>query len=127
MISITDIPIEVIKDFLLGNNYKIAKADKEIYDSAENIILNNKADYYPDTIIDWIITYNFFTSGNIMRMYKLTEINNLSKMQLNDLARKLGLDNNDKQSIINVLTYLHKIEMLQLLSDDIKFAELLPN
>lgn len=126
MTSITDIPISVIRDFLLQNNREIFGSDDTLYSLAQYLILNSKVDYYPDTVIDWIIAYNFTLSGQHLKIYRSAEIDAMSNKELNNLAVKLELDNNDKQSIINVLSYLHKLEALQLLPDEIKFVELLP-
>lgn len=89
MTSITDIPIRVIKDFLLQNDRKIFGSDDTLYSLAEYIILNGNADYYPDSIIDWIITHNFYLTGKPLRIYKSLEIDNLSTKELDDLATKL--------------------------------------
>jgi hypothetical protein len=141
MTSITDIPFGIIKDFLLENGIKLPKTETKTYDLAKDIILNSQAEFYPDTIIDWIIAHNFSLSGKQIKLYTLNEINNLSKKELSILSVKLGLDNDDEQSIINVLSYLHKIKTindrdhpnyspkvsnLQLLPDEVKFADLLP-
>lgn len=124
MTSITDIPISAIKDFLRRNNYR-ATNDK-LYDVAKDIILNSEADYYPDEIVNWIIAYNFYFSEEPLKTYKTTEIEKLSQKELSILARKLGSDKDDKETVLDVLSYLHKIDDYDLLTEDIKFMELLP-
>jgi hypothetical protein len=126
MTSITDIKFDDIKEFLIQNNIKIPSSKQETYNLAKDLILNNKAEFYSDSVIDWIIAYNFILSNKNIATYSLQQINSLSAKELTKLAKKLGSDDNKKQSIINVLTYLHKINKFGLLTDDIKFAELLP-
>lgn len=126
MTSITDIPFDDIKDFLLQNDIKIPINKEKAYNIAKDLIINNKAKYYPDSIIDWIIAYNFSQSAIEIPVYTLTEINTMSQEELDDLATILQSDNNSKESIINILSYLHKLQSFHLLSDEIKFAELLP-
>ena len=107
MTDVNDIPYADIVLFLTTNNVRLSSKQKN-YNTAFEMIKRDKNYIYPDSIIDWIIAYNF--DGNINK-YSKREIDSLNKEQLNDLAGQLGIfDSNDiKTSIINVLGYLRKL------------------
>lgn len=112
MTSITDVPLEDIKLFLTKNNVKVPTSNKSIYDTAFNLIIEGKANYYPDSLVDWIIAYNLSNEGRNIRTYTRGEINLMNDEELLDLANFLDIyeSNNLKQSVINVLRYLKKLD-----------------
>lgn len=112
MTSITNIPIKVIESFLKSNGVKIPINDKEIYQVAYNLIINQSDYYYPDIIIDWIIAHNLYNENRKIRTYSRGEIDVMSEKEVTKLAEKLEIfeSPNLKQSIINVLKFLKKLE-----------------
>src|SRR5579885_1559796 len=111
MTSIADVPIADIKDFLMKNRIKIDTNEKDIYDSAFNLILKGKGIGYSNNLIDWIIARNLLGEGKNVDYYTRGEIDLMSKKELEDLAKYLEINesNNIKQSVLNVLNYLHKL------------------
>lgn len=104
MTSITDVPIDDIKLFLFRNMIKIPVKDKDIYDTAFNLIIERKGNNHPDSLVDWIIAYNLFNEKRQINRYAREEIDFLSQQELKNLAESLDIfESNDiKQSIINV-------------------------
>lgn len=113
MTSITDVPLKDIKNFLIANSIVILGNDQYDYEAELELILNGKATNYPDTVIDWIIAYNLFNDRKKIRTYSKNEIDSLSNEELNKLAAMLEIynSNNTRDSIINVLRYLKKLDL----------------
>lgn len=109
MTSITDVSYDDIKLFLTTNGVRLSVSERNNYNQAFEMIKNDKNYFYPDSIVDWIVAYNF--DGNISS-YSKGEINLLSEDELNKLSKELGIfeSNNNKQSVVNVLKYLNKYE-----------------
>jgi hypothetical protein len=113
MTSITDVPLEDIKLFLTKNNVKIPTNNKSIYDTAFSMIITGKGNYYPDSLIDWIIAHNLLNEGKDIRIYTRGEIDLLPPRELKKLSNFLDIyeSNNLKRSVINVLKYLKKLDI----------------
>lgn len=112
MTSIGDVPYEDIKLFLKRNNIRISSNEKNNYNEVFKIIKAGKGQDYPDSLIDWIIAYNLLTGKIHVNRYSVADINLANKRELNELAESLGIfDSNDnKQSVLNVLRYLKKLD-----------------
>lgn len=127
MTSIRDISLRDLALFLSKNNIdidgNIYDFKEEIYYLAEDLIINSKAEFYPDSIIDWIVAYNFILSGKYIKNFQISEILSLSDDQLIALADLLNLDNT--KSIVNVLRYLNKLNIAESIPDEIFLTELL--
>lgn len=119
MTDITDIPYDDIISFLTSNNVKLYKNKNDNYDTVFDIIQQRKYDNYPDSIIDWIIAYNLYNEDRDIPHYTRGEINLMNKEELDQLALSLDIfeGNNIKQSITNVLKYLHKLDSKIIHSD----------
>lgn len=113
MTSIIDVPLEDIKSFLKNNNIKIFVKDKDDYAKAFDLIVNGKGVGYPDSIIDWIIAHNLANSDKEIKHYTRGEIDLMNDKELQKLADSLEIYDspNVKQSVINVLKYLHKLDI----------------
>lgn len=118
MTSIGDVSYGDIKQFLSNNGIKWSINDNENYQTVLKMIRAGQGENYPDSLIDWIIAYNFIVDRKTISNYNLKEIDLLSKEGLKILAEKLGIfeSNNLKQSVINVLNYLHKLDDKVILS-----------
>lgn len=104
---------------LLLKNNKIniashAKADF-IYKVAETRILQGRLQIYSDVIIDWIIAHNLINEDIKVRIYKESEINNMTDKELEDLYSFLSNgedigDRNPYNSVINILRFAGKLQ-----------------
>lgn len=113
MLSVTNLPTNDTKEFLSKNGVMIPENYDELQtkELARKYILQEGLTYYPDSIIDWIIAYNFKKHKLLIKSYTKEEIDDLSNNDLIILANKLGIyeGKNIKQYIINVLIYLEKL------------------
>lgn len=116
MTSINDVPYDDIEKFLIINDVELISKDQD-YNKAFKMISNDKNYIYPDIIVDWIAAYNL--NGKRFRNYSRGEIDLLSKNELTRLAKNLGVgdSNNHKQSVINVLKFLKKLDSKLIMKD----------
>lgn len=112
MTSITDVPYEDIKLFLTKNNVRISSNEKNNYDTVLKMIKAGKGTNHPDSLIDWIIAYNLLNDKIHVNRYSVTEINLANERELQELGELLGVsDSVDiKQSVLNILRYLKKLD-----------------
>ena len=109
MADIQDLSLGHVKKFLSMNGIIIPKDKKKIYDKAFKL-MNEKITLYDDvdvSIIEWMMAYNALKRNVIDKMYHIDDINELSEVELNKLAKNLGMQGNDVVSIVNILKFMH--------------------
>lgn len=119
MANIEDIPYQDIKDFLLGNDQPVPKNldgkenIKAGYTAAWNLIkkrnLTRKILFYPDNVIKWMMAYNLLQDKVKIPTYSSDDIMNMSKPELNSLAKLLGMKTVDRDTILDIYFYLGKL------------------
>lgn len=109
MTSIRDVSLEDIKSFLVKNDLIIPKNDIYIYDYAFDIIKKG-TNYYPDSVIEWIMAHNLINSNVEIRRYTKSEILSLSQNDLEKLTQSLTMKSNNIDNVINILNFMHKID-----------------
>ena len=108
MTSITDIPIDDVELFLSSNGFTITDNP---YEQIWSLINKNiEYDFYPDSVIDWMIAYNLHQRNVKIQKYKRSEILSMDNMELHKLDKLLRLNNVNKDQILNILHYLHKLD-----------------
>lgn len=138
MTSINNVDINDIKVLLNSNGIKVPSyaSERYLYKVAETGILGSRFDNYQDVIIDWIIAKNLVDSKVNIKIYKLSEVNNLSDDQLGELYQELSgegrMDDviSMEKSVINILKFSDKLQYdeagLYSLPEDV-FFEILRN
>lgn len=118
-LSIYDIPLTEIEQFLLGNHITTDLEETELHELAEELINSGTAEYIPIAVTDFIIAKNLH-SHNIKK-YDLSYIMLADDENLADLANDLTLEIVEKDRIIDILAYLGKLH------DDLVIFDKLPN
>jgi hypothetical protein len=82
-----------------------------MYSIAFNLIQKENTIYDKSlrSIYYWILAYNALQNGGVNKNYTITEINELPQTELNELAKVLGVKNNNINTIINVLDFMGKL------------------
>src|SRR5436853_2242984 len=106
--SITDVPIEDLKEFLTLNNQSIPTTSQAIYSTASNLINTQDIKYTP-VINDLLAAYALSQTNITIPFYKLSTILMSNDTDLQDLANLLQLPSVDKQRIIRILDHLDKL------------------
>lgn len=108
MTDIKDICHDDIKQFLLLNKIKVSN-DEDNYNNAFKLMKNPIAIIEPISILEWMMAYNLMIKNLIIPEFTINNLMDLSIIERNFLARKLGMSSNNINNIINILNYLHKI------------------
>lgn len=100
MTDIYDIPYDEIVLFLTVNEVKRSLKEKDNYNTALNMIKNDRNYIYPDSIIDFIIAYNFIVDGK-----------RIDIVSMNSLAKEFDIigSNDISKSVLDILLYLHEL------------------
>src|SRR5436853_2253235 len=126
MATITDIPLEDIKNFLISNDRPVPPTTNRIYLTALDLIRSKTAQVIPPLIADWIIAYDLLNRKINVPIYRATDIILSSDNNLYDLANLLTLSHIDKERILRILTYLgvldNNTKLLDELSPEIIYA-----
>lgn len=112
MADVRDIDIEDVKILLSTNNIKIPNSQNEIYDIAFDL-MNDKNTSYDDVsinVIEWMKAYNALKKNSIIESYNIEDIELLSTIERNKLAKNLGMRGDNINNIINILRYMHKLK-----------------
>ncbi len=104
----TNIPLKYIHRYLSIYNISIPFNDDDCYYLAWDLINNNKIEFAPTNIQDWIHAYKITSKYINSPKYRLSLIQNGSRRDLDHISKKLGLTDRDR--IINILYYLDMIE-----------------
>ena len=108
MADITDLPIENVEKFLIDNGIE---NEDDAYNVAYDLIMENKPNtiYNQISIIEWLYAWNSLDENIDIPNYTEEEIINLSTNDIQKLADLLNLRVPDKDHIINILKYAHKL------------------
>jgi len=117
--DIHDISYEDIEEFLLANN-KNSKDKNDAYDKALILLKDKKAIGHTTSIIEWMIAYNLFQSNINIPRYSVSEIDNMSRDDINKLAKLLTMKGNNLNNIKNILRFLHKLDELLSIVDPLE-------
>ena len=117
MTSFTSIPVSDINKFLSSYNLPIIESN---YLTAWNILKSNPNLTIPDSIADYIISLNLFTNKIKIPTYDTSKILLANDKDLYELSHLLTLSNTNKERIIRILGYLHK------LNNDMNIFDILP-
>ena len=74
MTSITAIPLDDVKNFLMSYNQSVPQTINEIYLAAWNLLRSNKIQSIPSSIADWFIAYDLSIQRIQIPSYKSTDI-----------------------------------------------------
>ena len=116
MTSIYDIPYEDIQIFLLANNTNI-KNKNRAYDVALELLKDKNSKSHTTSIIEWMMAHNLLTNKIDIPIYSTYEIDNMSQVEINQLAKKLTMKGNNRDNIKNILKYLNKLDKEFLITD----------
>jgi hypothetical protein len=109
MTSIYDIPYEDIKIFLLANNKNIGEFIDDAYNKALILLKNGKAICHTISIIEWMIAHNLLVKKTDIPNFTINEIDNMSQIEIDQLAKLLTMKGNNLNNIKNILRHLHKL------------------
>lgn len=128
MANIHDINIYDAKKFLLANNKNLPDNNEELYSIVKSLMKNsaNIREGVPNTITKWMIANNAFKNKVNIPFYSRSELLLLPLKDRNELAKKLGMKGNDIYNIIDIVKFLHKLEIPKILLKDtnMKFTDL---
>lgn len=112
MVDIYDIQFNNIRTFLDKNDKNVPNDRTEAYNITFELMENAETNYngVPDSIIEWIIAYNLHLRKIKIPRYTISQIENLSLNELDDLAKLLTMKGNNINNIINILKYLHNLD-----------------
>jgi len=111
MADIHDLDLDHLKKFLVQNGIFVPKERERIYEKAFDL-MNQKITLYDDadiSIVQWLLAYNALKNNVVNRRYTESEINNLSKGELDKLAKKLGMKGNNIDNILTILRFMNKL------------------
>ena len=110
MTSIYDIPYKDIKEFLLANNSRyVFENEDDAYDKALLLLKNKNSKGHTISIIEWMIAHNLLISKINIPNYDIDEIDKMSRIEINKLAKLLTMKGNNPNNIKNILRYLNKL------------------
>ncbi len=111
MTSIYDIPYNDIKVFLKANN-KIYENENEddAYNKALELLKDKKAIGHTINIIEWMMAHNLLLRNISIHNYTTSEINKMSQIEINKLAKLLKMNGNNIENVTNILRYLRKLD-----------------
>ena len=116
MSDIRDIAFKDIKEFLLANNKSFKNKDNA-YDQALFLLKDRNAIGHTINIIEWLIAHNLFVRKVNIPNYTIYKIDNMSQNEINQLAKLLTMNGNNRDNIKNILIYLHKLDDISLLPE----------
>jgi hypothetical protein len=116
MTSIYDIPYEDIKKFLDANNKNFVNKE-DAYNKTLILLKDKKSVGHTISIIEWMIAHNLLIKKVNIPNYTIGEIDNMSQIEIDKLAKLLTMSGNNKNNIKNILKYLHKLNDIELISD----------
>lgn len=108
--KITDIPYPDIIEYLERNFLSRDNKEKN-YQTAEKLIFSGDYQFINNRIEDWIIAFNLSLSEQDIPTYDLLDILSFSKEDIAELSAFLNLEMPDRDRIIDILKYLHLLDM----------------
>jgi len=109
MTSIYDIPYKDIKIFLDANGETFKNKD-DAYKITIDLLKDKKAIGHTTSIIEWMMAHNLMINKINIPYYNISDIDNMSQSDINDLAKLLKMKGNNIKNIKNILRYLHKLQ-----------------
>lgn len=109
MTSVYDIPYKDIEIFLISNKKSYESKD-DAYDKALILLKDKNAKGHTINIIEWMMAYNLLKNKVDVPNYTIYEINKLSQVKIDQLAKLLTMNSNNIENIKNILRYLHKLD-----------------
>jgi hypothetical protein len=109
MADIQDLSLGHVKKFLSINGLFLPKDKNMIYDKVFKL-MNEKHTLYDDvdiSIIQWMLAYNALKRKTINKIYRVNDINNMSELELYNLAKSLGMQGNNIINIVHILRFMH--------------------
>lgn len=106
--DIRDVPYTDIISFLEDNKISVPKDRAKVYDKVLTSLSKNW-EHYPISIVEWITAQNLLRTEVNIPVYTKSQIDNLNKNEIEQLAKLLTMKSNDINHIINILKYLHKL------------------
>lgn len=116
MTSIYDIPRKDIEIFLLSNDQNIKNNDED-YKLASILLKDKNVKGHTISIIEWMMAHNLLIKKVNIPNYTIEEINNMTRVEINKLAKKLTMTGNNRENIKNILKFLHKLDEISLLPE----------
>jgi len=122
MADIHDLDVSTIRELLSSNGIYLYsgflsnKNDEDIYNVALDLMKskNTKYDDVNVKVKEWVLAHNALLKNLDIPSYTVYQINNLPQDKLNILAKLLGLTKNNRQNVINILRYMHKLKESEL-------------
>ena len=109
MTSIYDIPYDDIKIFLSANDKNIKNIDDD-YKLALNLLKDKKTIGHTTSIIEWMIAHNLLIDKVDIPIFNIYDIDNMSQVDINQLAKLLTMKGNNSDNIKNILRFLNKLD-----------------
>jgi hypothetical protein len=114
MTSIYDIPYEDIKIFLKANNVNYKNKD-DAYDITLELLKDKKIIGHTTSIVEWMIAHNLLINKINIPNFTIDDIDNMTQVEINQLAKLLTMKGNNRENIKNILRYLYKLYKLEYL------------
>jgi hypothetical protein len=111
MTSIYDIPYEDIQEFLLANK-KTYINEIDAYNKALILLKDKKSVGHTISIIEWMIAYNLLKKKVNIPNFTIYQIDNMKQFEIDELAKLLTMNGNNRENIKNILKYLNKLDFL---------------
>lgn len=113
--NIKDIPLDDVEKTLTDNSIY---NEKDPYELINDLIFSGELEHASNSVVNWILAYNVKKQN--LGIYNISQIIRASNEELKILSEELGLDEVNKNNIIQILSYLDKVkDDLAMLPDDV--------
>lgn len=111
MTSIYDIPYKDIKEFLEANKTSYKNQD-DAYNKGLILLKDKKSIGHTISIIEWMIAHNLLIKKVNISNFTVYDIDNMKQFEIDELARMLTMNGNNRDNIKNILKYMNKLDLL---------------
>ena len=111
MTSIHDIPYEDIQEFLKANK-KSYKNENDAYNKVLILLKDRNAIGHTISIVEWMIAHNLIKNKVNIPNFTIYQIDNMHQFEIDELARLLTMNGNNREHIKNILSYMNKLSIL---------------
>jgi len=94
---------------LLANNKDLTINLELSYNTAFELFRSGKTVGHTHGVIEWIMANNLLLNEISIREYGYYELNNLTQLEINNLAKDLTMKGNNIHNVKNILKYLNLI------------------
>ena len=115
------IPLADAKAYIIMNNRRIPEHIASIYSKIYMLIASDLTPNCPSSIVDWTIAYKMLDNKKNIKMHNVSDILISPDCNLINLSKSLTLEHVNKERIIRILGFLHK------LNNDMNIFDLLPD